>query len=341
MSEKRTIDDVSQSLLERQSHRDPLFARQISEGMHACYANAEALLDDARLLAAGGRLARALSLAVIALEELAKVPMICGTVNLDRSGQAWRAFWTNIRRHTEKQEEMGDYGSLLAAAGPSPYAITFSENVVTAFDAFKQSGLYVDCFDGEFRVPDLYAGGLDVRHSSGQEVWNTNVPDVVVAAVQERVDSFAQFHSTVESSRWFLSDIIKTKRRLEKASERGRRAILRERPGPASRPLSKSVRELEGRVRSAAARFSTELVADYPEFYAWCEAVLPGHPRNMVADALRAEARYLWRRSECKTLPVAAHRSLRMFKLIADFVTSGTSAMSGVVRLEEIVPGGA
>jgi hypothetical protein len=50
--------------------RRPLSHRETAQGLTACYVNALVLLDDARLLAANDRQPRALSLTILALEDL-------------------------------------------------------------------------------------------------------------------------------------------------------------------------------------------------------------------------------------------------------------------------------
>jgi AbiV family abortive infection protein len=63
---------------------------------------------------AESRFARALSLTVLALEELAKPPLLW---ELDPSADAkeWRTFWREqFSRHSPKQQAIGQYGFLTA-----------------------------------------------------------------------------------------------------------------------------------------------------------------------------------------------------------------------------------
>jgi len=48
--------------------------KQLIRGMHFCFKNAQALVSEAKLLEAKGHKASALSLTLLAIEELGKIP---------------------------------------------------------------------------------------------------------------------------------------------------------------------------------------------------------------------------------------------------------------------------
>lgn len=202
----RTVEQIEAMIGELcpgNPHRDPLFPRQIADGMHACYSNAVGLLDDARLLVSHARPARALSLSILALEELAKITMVCDAAAFGGDVDAWKEFWKEFGRHGPKQEKGAEYGTLMEEAfDSSPYTLTFSEGIARHLEQLKQSGFYVDCIDGEFRSPARLGAQA------------AEVLDFLFAAVEERADSFAELHATPEASEQTLRGALELNVRL-------------------------------------------------------------------------------------------------------------------------------
>jgi AbiV family abortive infection protein len=213
--------------------------------MHACYSNAASLLEDSRLLATHGSTARALSLAVLALEDLAKVPLLYGMAFIGPDAARWKKYWGDFAQHKIKQERMTQYGGLLASAGNPPYSVPITPAMLSCLDTLKQSGFYVDCVDGQFISPNISNPDVAV------------VLDYVFGAVEERVDSFAPLHATVEASEAFLQRGIEDFQRvMNKTAGNPTMADLREESlaaKPSSRRKATSAPELAGRVRSLAA----------------------------------------------------------------------------------------
>ena len=90
------IEKLLARLSEGQNSKPILSLDETAEGLTACYLNGLSLLDDARLLATHGRIPRALSLTILALEELAKVPdMDEQYVNPETrtDDESWSGFW--------------------------------------------------------------------------------------------------------------------------------------------------------------------------------------------------------------------------------------------------------
>jgi AbiV family abortive infection protein len=77
---------------------------EITAGIDKVISNAEDLVEDARVLLAAGRVARAFTLSHLAREELAKVPMMCrvGIQVLAGIPSDWAKFWKRFRDHKEK-----------------------------------------------------------------------------------------------------------------------------------------------------------------------------------------------------------------------------------------------
>ena len=102
---KKQIQDIENLLTRLSSGQNPkriLCIRETAQGLTACYLNALALLEDARLLAANRHEPRALSLTILALEELAKVPdLFDHYVNptTRNDSNAWVDFWKRWGRH--------------------------------------------------------------------------------------------------------------------------------------------------------------------------------------------------------------------------------------------------
>jgi AbiV family abortive infection protein len=306
------IEDRLTNLLRGEPHREPLFVRQTAEGMHACYQNAVSLLADSRLLASRQRYARALSLVVLAWEDLSKVPALYGMAFSIPGRPSWKSFWTQFRQHRIKQERMARYGSLLMQAGHPPYNVAMTPAIVASLDELKQSGFYVDCFDGRFRIPDvLAADAIDVL-------------DYLYAGTEERADSFAQFHATCEASEIFLHEGLDSAKHMQQSST-GRRADISGEHQTEGVPYALSEAELAGRIRSLAGNYSshpigTPSVPNYAEFSVACGRMLDGHPSDMVAGALRAELHIYEDRMKATELPTSAYRATLMYKLLNSYL---------------------
>jgi AbiV family abortive infection protein len=281
------------ALVERPACRGPVTAAEVARGAHLCWKNAVALLADARVLVTGGRHARALSLTVLALEELAKPPLLW---QLDTSGSAteWRRFWKeSFARHSSKQESIGAYGELLRQIGAGIYESFLPTPVVEALDRLKQWGFYVDCVDDRFQAPD--------------ELELTVLPmlDPVFAFAEERADSFAKLHASVVLSEWCYG------RRFEAAV-----------PGALPRLPVAEVDDASAVVLSYASQYSRSTPPDYLTFYEACRASLghlPEATRNRVFEMTRTLCSL---RLPFKALPTAAARAFLMMKLTLGALTA-------------------
>jgi len=290
MYELKEIEAVLANLASRSRFLDPLFDAQIAEGAHKCFRNADSLLGDARTLASE-RPARALSLTILALEELGKIPVLFALSARDSVGR-WKKFWNDeFSRHSFKQAEIGGYGGYLAASGKGPYQLQITAPIVDALDRLKQWGFYVDCHKGRFQSPCEF--GAERR----------DVLDYLFAATEERVDSFAQFHGTQEQSEWFL-------------------AQCRKGTGDWP-PRFESQQELRAVVLSLASRFSQATPPDYVGFYDACEQLGAPPGGTSMGTTLAPLQTTLEARSKGPGLPLSASRGFRMYKLILGYVTRG------------------
>src|SRR5947209_4613018 len=79
----------------------PVTVEQAAEGISVALSNARSLVADAELLARHERWARAASLAILAIEEAGKVPLIRALL-LARNQAERRDDWRAYRSHTKK-----------------------------------------------------------------------------------------------------------------------------------------------------------------------------------------------------------------------------------------------
>jgi hypothetical protein len=78
--------------------RGPLTDEQIAMGMHLSFINAQELYEDALLLYRNERFGRTLSLLVLALEELGRIPVLLNAVSINRNDQKmWNELWRVLR----------------------------------------------------------------------------------------------------------------------------------------------------------------------------------------------------------------------------------------------------
>jgi hypothetical protein len=234
----------------------------------------------------------------LSLEELAKIPALF-ELGPHTDSDGWRVFWKEFASHRVKQEIAAQYGQL-GSIGVELYRHPITPKLLRILDRLKQWGLYVDCLEGHFQSPD------DIRGDLGPII------DYTFAAAEERVDSYAQFHVSLEQSRWFLGQV-----------RRGSSGWPPEAPTQI---------ELAAILLSQASRLTIAEVPNYLEFYRACEALLDIHERAGVASAVGSTMARLQARLECPTLQSSEERALRMFKLLMGFLTeSMPEAAEGVL----------
>lgn len=268
------------ALVDRPACRSPLTAAEVARGAHLCWKNAVALLADARVLVTGGRHMRALSLTVLALEELAKPPLLW-QLDTAASETDWRRFWKEtFTRHSSKQQSIGTYGELLTQIDSGIYESFLPTSVVDALDRLKQWGFYVDCVNDRFQAPD--------------ELALTVLPilDTVFAFAEERADSFAKLHASVTLSEWCY-------RRRSEAAVPGMLPPL---------PVTEAD-EASAVVLSHASLSSRSTPPDYLTFYEACRRSVGHLPAETRHHALEVTRTLCSLRLPFKALPTAAARA--------------------------------
>lgn len=179
----------------------PLSDDQVALGMHLCFCNAKELLEDAELLKKNRKYARAFSLAVLSLEELAKVPMLANTLLYPKNAQAkWKSFWTSFTSHPDKQLIWSIYGESLKKAGIATYGDKYPPGLQPLLEKFKQLSFYVNFFDNEFVKPNDFA-----KDNLEWIKW-------IFEITRKRIDDFSRLHSSLGDSKRIVKlgkDIIR------------------------------------------------------------------------------------------------------------------------------------
>jgi len=187
----------------------PLNKKQIAAGMHFCYINAKSLADEARLLKENGHLSRALSLTILALEELGKIPLICNMILYEENDtEAWRKSWKELQSHKLKLGVWTTYGKRLLHALGKGYTTELPSGIEPLADKFKQLGFYVSFFENQFLLPENF--------SKDNQEWL----EFFLSVLSERLTSFGRFHSSLEDSENFIDDTIQFLTNMKKAKTR-------------------------------------------------------------------------------------------------------------------------
>jgi AbiV family abortive infection protein len=290
----------------------PLSLEAAASGLTACYANAEALIDDATVLAQAERLPRAIAITVLALEELAKIPDLSDTavfaaVRSDQSG--WALFWKRWRNHQSKQGRIVNYGRATGLdadidlfSNPGPYATLLPTDLGRSLDVLKLRSLYVDYWGERFVVPGSAA--VDQRE----------ILDELYAVARERADSFAQFHASEARSRHFIEAQIE----VAASTSQGREANWVWPPQPIRDLAASDPDELRIDLHSQISHRSSSLgLPDYATSYVIVDQLLLDIAPNVVADAMNREVQVLAPRMEAvQYLRTAGVRAIQMFKLL-------------------------
>jgi AbiV family abortive infection protein len=155
-----TGDDLGAGFLEPIVGLTP---SQVEHAAEAAVANAWELLDEADLLRANERNARAYFLAEIACEEVGKVPILITAAVSDRLGFGadWRRIDRVLRTHTSKIAQVLFMDSIVGgeglAAGEAAYKADLAR--MRTYTDLKNASLYSSLVEGEFRRPSELLSG--------------------------------------------------------------------------------------------------------------------------------------------------------------------------------------
>ncbi len=129
-------------------YRGEMSDAEVLNAIECIYRNSRELLEDATLLFDNRRYARAVSLAILAVEERIKSLWLISYYKDQHDPEHHKEFWAKYRSHTKKMEHY--YGSLSLRI-TSTEEISEDEAKLRAADRniIKQSGLYADCYEAE------------------------------------------------------------------------------------------------------------------------------------------------------------------------------------------------
>lgn len=164
---------------------------EIGKGMHKSFINARELVEDAKLLLPN-RPARALSLAILALEETAKIVLLTNAAAKARNKSIpWGEVEKDLKlkSHLHKQEAFSAYGKAILDKLEAKGGNVFKDDTLPGgmgplLEWMKQPGFYVDVAYGKFISPmDFGPDNIDWAK------W-------LIKVVKQRLDRFEKLHST-------------------------------------------------------------------------------------------------------------------------------------------------
>jgi AbiV family abortive infection protein len=270
-------------------------------------------------LAKEGRLSRALSITVLAMEELAKISelhRVAIECQLGPDGVDWQAFWKEFSYHKPKQKRATAYGNVIKGAvgehdgveNPLPYKSYFSEKTFGHLDKAKQKNFYVDFADGQFIAPT-------------NDKQTREILAELFSFVSERIDTFGSWHSSTARNLAFVEcTTVQARSFMESAAlaDSGLTTLN----GWAS---TFTTEELQADVLRLACYRSSGGVPDYYHFAPQMESVR-GLTADNREDVLKPLVRELEVRMQAgEVLPQFAHRAFCMFKLLFQYGQSQLS----------------
>jgi AbiV family abortive infection protein len=147
------------------AYSGPLNPEQAAAGIQAAVENARELLADALVLFDAKRWPRAASLAILAIEEAGKVPLIRELLVLPDSEM--KTAWRNYRLHTEKNVLGGFAEHMESSPNIEDFRPLYDKDSdhPRVLDAVKQLGFYSDCLGQcHWSVPSEVVGE-ELAHS--------------------------------------------------------------------------------------------------------------------------------------------------------------------------------
>ncbi|CAH0346979.1 AbiV family abortive infection protein [Bacillus sp. CECT 9360] len=124
------------------------------------YENAKELLEESRLLFENKKYARSYTLAQIAIEELAKLPIIYqeATRSFFKESHDWKHFYKRLRSHESKNKMIFMYfRMILDLTGEEHPDFEFHklEQTLKYFNDMKNASLYADIKNNKFTKPSI------------------------------------------------------------------------------------------------------------------------------------------------------------------------------------------
>jgi len=133
----------------------PLTPETIEAGRHKILSNASQLIEEAELLLKAGHNARAYTLACLASEELAKIPMLvrASASYLCDIEFDWGKLERKLKSHYRKLEGILGMDFLFASAKNDIKLLMEDWERIPSYNKMKNWSIYVSCEEGEFVEP--------------------------------------------------------------------------------------------------------------------------------------------------------------------------------------------
>jgi len=132
-----------------QQYKGRLSAAEVSLGINCARKNAQRVVGDADVLLGLGRYPSALALAVLAIEEAGKIPIL-RSLALARSDEEAKTDWRDYRKHTSKHRVWHSLEyAMKGARNLNDFARLFASDVErpAILDQLKQLAFYTDLLD--------------------------------------------------------------------------------------------------------------------------------------------------------------------------------------------------
>lgn len=142
----------------KKKYEGMLTEQQVSDGLSRSIANAERLLEDAKLLFENLRFASAVVLATLSIEESGKAELLKSSPVANR-GDQWKSWWKRFRDHKFKNRfwisaMMEDQDVNIAVALRAKVETFSTDHIhMGLLDEWKQRNTYVDFDDCRFHSP--------------------------------------------------------------------------------------------------------------------------------------------------------------------------------------------
>ncbi|MDT0501582.1 MULTISPECIES: AbiV family abortive infection protein [unclassified Halomonas] len=293
--------------------KNALTPEQAAQGAHLCFVNTNELLVDARILAKEGRLSRALSVTVLALEELAKISELYRVAiesQLASDAVDWKAFWKEFNYHKPKQKRATAYGNVIKGVSgegdgltnPLPYKSYFSDDTFGHLDKAKQKNFYVDFSDGKFVAP---------RNDDRTK----KILSEIYGFVSERIDTFGSWHSSIDRNVDFFEVTTKQAKCLLESSALADSGLT-SLNGWAN---TFTPEEVQADIIRLACYRSSGGVPDYYRFTPEMDTVLGLTAENREAILAGVVGELEARMDIGEVLPQFVYRAFCMFKLIIHY----------------------
>jgi AbiV family abortive infection protein len=141
------ISNLMDVLGDRKPYRDKLSPKQVADGMGAASRNAKRLLEDAEILLKAKRYPTAVSIAILAIEEVGKCPILRSLATA-KNGEMLKEGWKAYRSHRTKNVMwLFPLYVLSGVRTLDGFRPLFDENSKhkERLDDLKQGGFYTDC----------------------------------------------------------------------------------------------------------------------------------------------------------------------------------------------------